>query len=376
VSTGVGAQWLVEVASEDRSVTELVATDVYPELLRYVGMAARLQDANISSPTGRDVTIPLVDDALCQWVTIYDVIERRYAGFSNALQQLRWGSENPKRWQALAEFDGFFDSTPFTAWLYLCLLHRVTGSGASFSSDHGFRNTVVPDAARAYRSGKSMPNYVWGQMQTGRPVFTSIGNQIPAFPKPHEPYDRGSELYIHRVMPSLIMDLNDWLVKESRGVAPYFLIKDVVDWMGAWHRSHGINRFEFVHTAFVMDIAEYHPHLVSPMSHCYFGANADKCAALLFEKPKGLKKPAFHDAVMERFQSDVWALRPETPGFPMSLEDVLCDGVRWMRNYIPKGYDHLTPDQIQTSAPDLLGRHESYYRHLELWGEKRVHPTA
>ena len=49
---------------------ELVATDLYPELLRYVGMAATLQDANISSATGRDTSVPLVPDQLCQWVTI------------------------------------------------------------------------------------------------------------------------------------------------------------------------------------------------------------------------------------------------------------------------------------------------------------------
>jgi len=357
-------------------VPELVATDVYPELLRYVGMAARLQDANISSSTGRDVTIPLVDDALCQWVTIYDVIERRYAGFSNALQQVWFGTMNPKRWQRLAEFNFTQQELSATAWLYVFMLHRVTGSGASFASDHGFRNSIVADAVRQYLNGHSMPDYVLHEMEKGRPVFTSIGNQIPAFPKPADtPYARGSELYLHRIMPELLWDLYYWLVEETAHKGQ-ISIKPVMDWLGAYHQSRGWSRFYFVHTAFAMDLAEYMPQYVDPMSHCYFGANAEKCAALLFEKPRGLSKDFFHDAVMERFQSDVWAIRPETPGFPMSLEDVLCDGIRWIRNYIPKGYDHLHPDQIESSAPDLLGRHPSYYRHLELWGEKRVHPTA
>lgn len=351
---------------------ELVATDLYPELLRYVGMAATLQDANISSPTGRDVNVPLVSDQLCQWVTIYDVIERRYAGFTNALQQVKLGSENPKQWQRNAEFD--YANLPFTAWMYVYLLHRTTGSGASFTADHGFRNSIVADTVRAYMLGGSMPDYVLRNMTLGRKVFSSIGNQIPAFPKPRGNYARGSELYLHELMPQLIMDIDKMftVLRQIEGVPT--TITRVVDFMSNWHHTNGIHRFLFVHTAFAMDLAEYHRDLVDPMSHCYFGANAEKCAALLFERPKGLKKEAFHDAVMERFQSDVWAIRPDTPGFPMSLEDVLCDGIRWIRNYIPKGYDHLTPDQVQTSAPDLIGRHPSYYRHLELW-ENRVQAT-
>lgn len=360
-------------------MTELVALDPYPELLRYVGMAAVLQDANMKSEHGRDTSVRLVPDALCQWVTIYDVIERRYAGFSNALQQVRLGDDNPKQWQRLPEFNSAIYELSFSAWMYVYLLHRVTGSGASFARDHGFRNSIVADAVRAYMRGATMPDYVLKEMQAPkpRPIFTSIGNQIPAFPKVTEPYVsyfRGSERYIHQIMPEMLLDLHGVLM--ARGVdEPPLKITEVVDWLSRWHQRQGFSRFLFVHTAFVMDLAEYHPHIVDPMSHCYFGANAEKCAALLFERPQRLKKEAFHDAVMERFQSDVWSIRPDTPGFPMSLEDVLCDGIRWIRNYIPKGYEHLTPEQVESSAPDLLGRHPSYYRHLESW-EHGVQATS
>lgn len=341
----------------------LQPTAVYEEILRYTRMAAVLQDANISSPTGRDVTVPLVDDQLCQWVTIYDCVERRFAGFSNALQQVRLGSANPKQWQAAPEFDGV--QMPLTAWLYVYLLHRVTGSGASFSADHGFRNSIVADAVRAYVRNDRMPDFVYNTMAAGRPIFTSIGNQIPPFAKPPPRYGRGSEWYVHETMLALIIDLNHKLrAWQQAGDTPVG-IKTVVDWLSDWHRSSGIRRFLFVHTAFAMDLAEYHPHLVDPHSHCYFGANAKRCAALVFERARGMSTDSFHDAVIDRFRHDVKAMLPETPAFPMSLEDVLCDGIRWIRNYIPKGYEHLRPDQIESSAPDLLGRHPSYHQHLE-----------
>ena len=31
---------------------------------------------------------------------------------------------------------------------------------------------------------------------------------------------------------------------------------------------------------------------------------------------------------------------------PYSLEDVVCDAVRYWGNYVPKGYEHLQPHQI------------------------------
>jgi hypothetical protein len=69
-------------------------------------------------------------------------------------------------------------------WFYLFMIHRVTGSGASFSYDHGFRNSILADMAMNADNMIHMRNYVLSEMRTGRPIFTSIGNQIPQFPKP------------------------------------------------------------------------------------------------------------------------------------------------------------------------------------------------
>jgi hypothetical protein len=81
---------------------------------------------------------------------------------------------------------------------------------------------------------------------------------------------------------------------------------------------------------------------------------------------------------MDRFVRDVKALCPGTPAYPMSLEDVLCDGIRWMTNYIPaKGYDHHHPEMLRSTAPPLLPKSRTYVEYLErhrvLQEQRQVH---
>lgn len=325
----------------------LTRTVYFDDFCRYYEKATLLQDRNIGSHTGR-APGPCVDDPLMDWITIYDCVERRYAGFSNALQQLWLGSHNPKRWQVRGEFDSL--ALDVADWLWVFLVHRLTGSGASFSADHGFRNSVVADMAVV---GDRFEQRAWllEQMREGRKVFTSIGNQIPAFPKPRPPYARASELYLGEYAIDLVHH-----VLELCPPGAQRNITDVVDEIGVWQRERGLKFFKFVLTAWVMDIAEYMPTRVSPASHVYYGANCEETFGLLFSDYRRSRAQEAMEAIVEACTDGIH------PPLPYSLEDVCCDYVRYVECYVPAGYDHLEPWQVENAS--LVRdhpRHRSYH---------------
>jgi hypothetical protein len=343
-------------------------TKHWDNFLQYYDRCVTLQKININSENGRDTSEPLhVDDPLMHYITIYDVIERKYAGFSNAIQQLWYGSRNPKRWQAESAFDSLrYDEQD---WLTIFLIHRVTGSGASFSYDHGFRNSILADMAMHCSNKEQMIRFVLEQMQSGRPVFTSIGNQIPPFPKPEGPYNRGSELYIGEFVLPLVEELHANLQKWNREKS----IREVVHWIHLWHKRHSLKQFHFVMTAFVMDIAEYMPHYIDQYSQVNYGSNAIEALTLLFDNVGAKNKMDFLDSSMEYIVKELHS--PMAPddvekgmGKAYSLEDVACDYVRYVGCYVPKGYEHLEPWQVtHNSVITDYPKHWTYEKHVERW---------
>ena len=347
---------------------KLTPSKHWDNFIQYYNRCNELMQINIGSEQGRDTSEPLhVDDPMMHYITIYDVVERRYAGFSNALQQVWYGSDNPKQWQADSRFDGIHDRITELDWLFIFLIHRVTGSGASFTFDHGFRNSIISDMVANFDNKEDMCKYVIDEMQSGRPIFTSIGNQIPPFPKPHGPYSRGSELYIGEYSIQLVTDLYAELKTWNRSKS----IRDVVDWCNDWHKEHGIKKFNFVLTAFVMDIAEYMPHYIDPYSRVNYGRNAIEALELLFDGEGFKNKLEFLDAAMDYV---VKALPSPTleedkargMGRAYSLEDVCCDYVRYVGCYVPKGYEHLEPWQVtHNSIIEDYPKHWTYEKHIE-----------
>ena len=351
-------------------MAKVVRTEYWQDFTDYYNRAAILQGINVSSENGRDTSEPLhVDDSLQHHITIYDTIERKHAGFSNALQQVWFGSDAPKRWHADSRFNDHHSIYGLREWLWLFLLHRVTGSGASFTFDHGFRNSIVSDVGLYCTTVSEMRSFVLEQMRDGRAIFTSIGNQIPPFPKPDGEYVRGGERYIGEFMTRLVDD-TIWMLAARR--SPW-TIADTVDWVCAWHVKNGLKQFKFVLTAWVMDIAEYFPELVDPYSRVHYGANAIEALELLFDND-GFKKKEFLDEAMNTLVSELHSpFEPEDVrrgmGRAMSLEDVACDYVRYVGNYVPKGYEHLTPDQVTHSSrmKDIYPKHWTYNKHIERW---------
>lgn len=347
---------------------KLIPTKHWDNFLQYYDRCCTLMEINIGSENGRDTSEPLhVDDPLMHHITIYDVVERRFAGFSNALQQVWLGSHNPKRWQVDKRFDGVHEKLSEDDWLFVFLIHRLTGSGASFAWDHGFRNSIIADMVNDCSNKEEMCRYVLEEMEGGRAIFTSIGNQIPPFPKPDGPYSRGSELYIGEyaipLVESLYAELKQWNKSKS--------IREVVDWIHDWHRERGLKRFHFVMTAFVMDIAEYMPHYIDRYSRVNYGKNAIEALELLFDSEGFKTKMDFLDAAMDYICQNLQS--PMSPddqergmGKPYSLEDVACDYVRYVGCYVPEGYDHLEPWQVtNNSLVDDYPKHWRWEKHVE-----------
>lgn len=294
-----------------------------------------------------------INDPLMQYIDIYDCYTRDAAGFSNVLQDLKYRSETPKRhhqiknpalgdahWKLVDSY--VTEKWDLKTWLFVYLAHRATGSGASFTRDHGYRNNCVQYWGKM-ESIEEMCADIKERKAKGIPNFTSIGNQPPAPRKGVSVVD-----YITEEMPSLMDRLIDWLHAGQKKTH-----KQVVDWLNAYNLEQGHKRFNFVYAAFSYDLGDYHKDLVDDMSHGYFGNNAIRCMQKL---SSGYSTDAFMDIMCERIG-----------GAPRDNEDVLCDFVRFGQNYVPRSddtFDHV-PSTIENNSGWKSG-----------WEQRQGHPPA
>ena len=290
-------------------------------------------------------------DDLIERVTIYDTVERKHAGFQNMLQDLWYGSSAPKYYKWGKDhrkrndfYNDLHERFGKKEWLYLFLTHRITGSGASFEEDHGYRNNILHMLVR--------PNiHHFGHMQTfirfhEGTMYTSIGNQIPAFPKPTMGYKTGGKVYFGQFSIRLVDDTWKFIDKINNS-GRKANIREIVDFMCEWNRENGMKRFHFQYTAVAADLADYYPDLVDETSHMYYGKNAKEAMDLFAEKLVRVSKDQYYDLVMEEAQN-------KTGGHPKDLEDVMCDYIRYVENYIPdnkqKTYEHLDRKKIWNNS--------------------------
>ena len=167
------------------------------------------------------------------------------------------------------------------------------------------------------------------------------------FPKPAQGYDKGGKLFMCEYMPQLARDTwrkVDKIIKRENRKAT---IREVVDFMCEWNRARGMKRFHFQYTAAAADLADYFPDYVDPDSHMYYGKNAKESMDMMATKNGRYKKDLFYDYVMEEATN-------KTGGAPRDLEDVMCDYIRYVENYIPdskqKTYEHLDRKTVWNSS--------------------------
>jgi hypothetical protein len=289
------------------------------------------------SYTGPEADIA-INDPLMQEIDIYDCYTRNAAGFSNVLQDLKYRSETPKRHHQIKNkalgkahwdlVDSYIsDKWDLKTWLYVYIAHRATGSGASFTRDHGYRNNAVHQWGMM-ESIDEMMDDLKHRKANSISTFTSIGNQPPTPRKGVSVID-----YLTEELPSLLDRHIDWLHSGQKKTH-----KEVVDWLNEYNVQQGHKRFNFVYAAFSYDLGDYHKDLVDDMSHGYFGNNAVRCMKML---SGGYTTDEFMDLLCERMG-----------GAPRDNEDVMCDFVRFGQNYVPRSddtFDHV-PSDIQNNS--------------------------
>lgn len=273
----------------------------------------------------------VINDPLMQKIDIYDCKTRNAAGFSNVIQDLWFGSKTPKwRWQSKERrvISASNDTIKWDTktWMYAFMCHRITGSGASFENDHGYRNNIIQHWGK-HRDIKDMSEDLITSKASGKPLFTSIGNQPPAPRKGVSNVD-----FMTKELPDLIDRFGDFIMAKRRGH------KDIVDYLNGYNKEVGHRKFNFVYAAFSMDCSDYYPEYTDVDSHTYLGNNAVRCMKRL---STGWKPDAFMDLLRER-----------TGGKPKDLEDVMCDFVRFGQNYVPRGngtFDHI-PSTLKNNS--------------------------
>jgi hypothetical protein len=326
-------------------------TAYYDEYLRYYDLANR-QQALCNLGTTPYIESNMGDDLL-EHVELYDVVERKYAGFSQIINDVfyGWTPEHPywhkmsiglhttQRSTVAKNWTGKHSDFSLPEWLYVFIVHRICGSGINYSfKPSGYYNTILFNLYRC----KTIEEMVL--MIKNYPVsfYTSVGYQFPQFPKlpAGSDYKKGGDYYLGEFAPRLARDLANYL--ENGGKKD---LREIGSFMLDWNTKNGLKQYRFQYAAIVADIADWYPQFVNKESPFYYGSNAVECISYLAINTNKQKQELFLDSVMEKIYED-------TNAYPYNAEDVCCDFIRWVENYIKPGadYDHLNRDNIWSSC--------------------------
>jgi hypothetical protein len=331
-------------------------TEYYDEFLRYYDLAKDQQDkCNVSAnaPYGMiDHADSNLGDDLMEKVELYDVVERAYAGFSQIVQdcfhgwtpshpywqKMKAGKVSKQRIEVANDWTGKQDVFGLPEWLYVFILHRVCGSAINYAlKPSGYYNTLLFKLHRA-DSIEKMTDLVRYEKNS---FYTSVGYQFPAFPKPTDtPYKRGGDFYLCEYAPRLARDLADFLTaggkKDLRTIGSFML---------KWNVDNGLRQYHFQYAAIVADIADWFPEFVNKESLFYYGSNAIQSISYLAKAKTKMKADQLVDEIMISLYND-------TGGYPYNVEDVCCDFIRYLENYVKpgSGYSHLNLDEVWNSS--------------------------
>mgnify|MGYP003341433624 CR=1 FL=1 len=326
-------------------------TKYYYDFLKYFQLAKDQQE-KCNVPNFMPHTESGMNDDLMEQVELYDVVERKYAGFSQIVNDIfyGWTDKHPywDRMQAgkatsqreLVAQNWTGRQHTLETWLYLFILHRVTGSAINYGTKpSGYHNTLLFKLHLA-DDIEAMKKIIKAEGKMGKPFYTSIGYQFPAFPKPTNDFKKGGDYYLCEYAPRLACDLARYL--ETPGKKD---LRQIGEFMLNWNVENGLRQYKFQYAAVVADVADWFPEYVNKESLFYYGTNAVECISYLAENDQRLKKEAFLDEVMMNIYKD-------TGSVPYNAEDVCCDYIRWVENYIKPGddYAHLDFDKVWSSS--------------------------
>lgn len=332
-------------------------TKYYDEYIRYFNLALDQQNkCNVSDTAPYGMLSHAesdMNDELLHHVELYDVVERKYAGFSQIVNDCfyGWTEEHPywKKMEAgkitrqrevvAKDWTGKHADFKLPEWLYIFILHRVCGSAINYSTKpSGYHNTLLFNLHKA----KTIEGMVEIVNKHPKPFYTSVGYQFPSFPKPPagSNYKRGGDYYLSEYAPRLARDLAEFLEKGGKRD-----LREIGDFMLKWNVDNGLRQYHFQYAAVVADIADWYPQYTNKESPFYYGTNAVECISYLAKPTKKMKPIEFLDKVMEKIYEDV-------KSYPYNAEDVCCDFIRWVENYVRPGadYNHLDYDTLWSSC--------------------------
>lgn len=344
----------------------------FEDYMRYMRNAWMLEQKKKGVAEYMDV---VTGDYLMDNVPIYDVTDRQYAGINDVIQDL-WYNDDPidnpkaqlrKDWRAqpvdrapkisyfeqLKSYKGLHDRWDRMTWLYVWLVHRITGSAASYVDDHGYRNTIIPELAQ-FDTVNEMADFIYSY---DRGFYTSAGCQIPGFPKldnqailneghQHNYNSLASKaqgkLFLCTCGPRLVKEIDHQFDLIDQGLRQKFGHKTVynsdgsvkmeglMDFVCEYNQKRKFNQFAFQYALFAADVSDYLPQYVSPVSHVHYGTNSVKALKVLTE---GGRAKDFDDtarkiklAFLERYN-----IKLKYKG----IENSLCDYTKYLKEQVP-----------------------------------------
>jgi hypothetical protein len=316
----------------------LNTTEYYDEFLRYFEMA-KWQHENCNLGNAKHIDTPY-DDDLMKNVHLYDVVERKYAGFGNLLLDAKYNVLNHPHKDKLSnerkEIIHNLDSTLWglEEWLYVFFIHRLTGSGINYGKNpSGYHNSILLH----FKDCDTMDDMRTIYKNYTGVKFTSKGYQIAPFPKPKGDYERGGDWFICESLPVLVHSLAKYLQKSKKS------FRELMRWLEKFNQDRDYRVFRFQYGAVLADIADFFPEFVFTESHFFYGKNAKECLSYMITTNS--KRIETYDILTDKILQDTGAL-------PYNSEDIACDFIRWIENYInPKGdYSNLCMDTTWSSC--------------------------
>lgn len=324
-------------------------TRYYEEFSRYFDMA---EDQQRRCNLGSEPHANSTEDDLMNKVHLYDVVERKYAGFSQIIndifyakteahpyyEKIQDGTCVSVRKYMVDSWDGKQKLFDLPEWLYIFILHRVCGSAINYAQNpSGYHNTILFDLHQCdsiEEMTRLIPTY-------NKTFYTSIGYQFPKFPKPpSSKYKRGGDYFLVEYAPRLAREMAEWLVQGDKKD-----FREMGEFMFEWNKQNGLSAYRFQYAAVLADIADWYPQYVNRESLFYYGTNAIECISYLATPTERVKKEKLLDAVMLHILEDKNSL-------PYNAEDVCCDFIRWIENYVRPGghYKHVNLDTVWNSS--------------------------
>lgn len=333
-------------------------TKYYDEFIRYFNLAYDQQiKCNVSKDPPYGMIAHLdskINDDLMEHVELYDVVERKYAGFSQIIHDCFYGwTEDHPYWKKMEAgkatrqretiakaWTGKHSEFNLPEWLYIFILHRVCGSAINYATKpSGYHNTILFNLHQCKtieQMTEMLNHYPWS-------FYTSIGYQFPKFPKPPKgsSYKRNGDYFLTEFAPRMAREMADFLESRNQRLD----MRELGEWMFKWNADNGLNAYKFQYAAVIADVADWYPQYMNKESMFYYGSNAVECISYLANPTTKMNKEQFLDQVMQKIYED-------TNSYPYNAEDVCCDFIRWVENYIRPGahYNHLCFDSIWSSC--------------------------